>query len=210
MTPETISDIESHVTTRELTSVALKILGLSLLVSVLDATLGAGVYSLFLLGIRSTIAQVLTLAIGTAIALGLMVLLSMAVLVRADQLAALIVSSDNILSINVDAPQLERLGLILIGVFFFVTGLQEATAATFILLAKPLMKSIVASADIASEQSTEIVSGVVQIVLGSILIINRDAIVRALSRRQIAHPIEQASVEVTSESGSHIDVPKTG
>lgn len=167
---------------KTLAELALKIWGVILLVSALTslpvvllmAAAGSGSdaqASLFRLSqLASILSVVIQAAVGTA------------VIVWADRITDLIESNTEPIQIETNITELQALGFALVGVFILVGGFQNIASAAYVLLNKPQLEGTDALTYTWDRQKETIVKGLVQVIVGLLLVFGRQTIADGWSR----------------------------
>jgi hypothetical protein len=166
---------------RTLAELALKIWGITLLVSALAslpvtllmAAAGAGSDPQANLIRTTQIASILGVVIQAAV--------GTAVIVWADRITDLIESDTAPIQIDTNIAELQVLGFALVGVFILVGGLQNVASAAYVLLSKPKFDETNAWTYMWTRQNEAIVKALVQVIAGGLLVFGRKTIAHGWS-----------------------------
>lgn len=115
-------------------------------------------------------------------------LVGTAVLVWADRITALIESDTKEIQVDTNTVDLQVLGFALVGAFVLVDGLRNVAGVAYVLFSKPGFDETDIWSYLWPRQNEAMVKAVVQVVAGAFLIFGRRSIVRGWSRLRSQSP----------------------
>jgi hypothetical protein len=109
--------------------------------------------------------------------LAVMVILGLCLLLWADVLARLAIPPTPEVRVGVDVGQLLTVGLVLVGVYTLIQGLENTAGAAYVVANKPKGPEVDAFSYVWERKSDEIVKAVVDVLVGLTLVLGRAGLV---------------------------------